>query len=658
MKFDLVSKYKPTGDQPKAIKRLVSNIQDGIKDQILLGVTGSGKTYTIANVIKELNMPAIIIAPNKLLAAQLYNEYKNFFPNNAVEFFVSYYDYYQPEAYISQTDTYIEKDTSINDEIEKLRYSTTSSILTRDDVIIVASVAVTYGIGSPDAYFNNSIFLNKKNKNITRKKIIKKLLDLRYERNDISFLRGTFRIKGENIDIFPVYHDKSAYRLTFFDEELEKITEIDPLTGKKIKDVESTLLFPATHYLSEVDKDTIVNKIKDELKDRIKYFEDNNKLVEAQRIKQRTEYDIEMFSELGYCKGIENYTRYLSNKEENETPYTLFDFFKKDYLVIIDESHITVPQISGMYKGNYARKKNLIDFGFRLPSAYDNRPLNGEEFFTKVPQIIYVSATPGEYEIEQSKSEVIEQLIRPTGIVEPEIEIKPTKNQIDDLYDNIKLEISNNRRVLVTTLTKKLSEEITDYYKSLNLKVEYLHSDIDAIERVEIIRKLRLKEIDVLIGINLLREGLDIPEIGLVAILEADKEGFLRSHRSLIQTMGRAARNSKGRVILYADKVTKSMKSSIEEIDRRREYQKEYNKKNNITPKSITNKVADSLVEYEEKITKIDSKYNFKSIKDIQKEINKLTKKMNAASSEFDFENAILYRDEINKLKEMLVELG
>lgn len=656
MEFKIKSKFKPTGDQPQAIKKLVDNVQSGIKDQILLGVTGSGKTYTIANVIQEVQKPTIILAPNKTLAAQLYNEYKNFFPDNAVEYHVSYYDYYQPEAYISQTDTYIEKDSSINDEIDKMRHSATSAILTRKDVIVVASVSAIYGLGSPQAYKEQSLLIDKKSK---RSSIAKKLLKLRYERNDIAFERGKFRMKGENIDIFPAYQE-TAYRLSFFDEDLEEIYEIEPLTGKKLKKLEYLTIMPATHYLSNFEKESIINPIKEELKERVKFFEDKNMLVEAQRIKQRTEHDLEMISEVGYCKGIENYSRFLTGKKAGEAPYTLFDYFDGDYLVVIDESHITVPQIGGMYNGDRARKQSLVDNGFRLPSAFDNRPLTYDEFFSKIPQAIHVSATPSDKELEMSNGEITELLIRPTGIVEPEITIKPTKNQIDDLYDEIKKQVEKGYRTLVTTLTKKMAEEITEYYKSLNLKIDYMHSDIDTIERVEILRKLRLGEIDVLVGINLLREGLDLPEVGLVAILEADKEGFLRSRRSLIQTMGRAARNMDGQVILYADKETDSMKNAINEVNRRRKVQQEYNKKNNIKPKSVISKISDSLVSYnlEEEKSKKKKEYTFKSTKDIEKEISKLNKKMQEYSKEYNFEKAIECRDEINRLKKILIEIG
>lgn len=657
MEFKLHSKFKPTGDQPQAIKKLSENIEAGIKEQILLGVTGSGKTFTIANVIQNVKKPTIILAPNKTLAAQLYNEYKNFFPENSVEYFVSYYDYYQPEAYISQTDTYIEKDSSINDEIEKLRHAATAAILNRNDVIIVASVSAIYGLGSPEAYREKSIPIDLETTNITRKELIQKLISLRYERNDVLMERGKFRVKGEIIDVYPAYQD-TAYRFTFFDEELEKVTEINTLTGKVIKNLKRVTIRPATHYLSTYEKEEIINEIKEELKTRVEYFENKGMLIEAQRIKQRTEYDMEMINEVGICKGIENYSRYLTGLKEGQPPYTLLDYFPGEYLVVIDESHITVPQIGGMYNGNLARKKNLIDNGFRLPSAYDNRPLTKEEFFEKVPQVIYVSATPADYELEHSGDEIVEQLIRPTGIVEPKIIIKPIKNQIDDLYDEIKNQINLGQRTLVTTLTKKMAEEVTDYFNNLGIKITYLHSDIDTIERVEIIRKLRSGEIDVLVGINLLREGLDMPEVGLVAILEADKEGFLRSRRSLIQTMGRAARNANGQVILYADIETDSIKQSISEIDRRRRKQEAYNKKNNIIPKTVVAKISDSLVDYAV-IEEDDNskKYEFSSISEIEKKIKELEKQMKKYSEEFDFENAIIVRDEIKKLKFLLMEL-
>ena len=657
MDFKLVSKFKPTGDQPVAIDKIVDNVENGISDQILLGVTGSGKTFTVANVIEKLNRPALIMAPNKTLAAQLYNEYKQFFPDNAVEYFVSYYDYYQPEAYVAVTDTYIEKDSSINDEIDKLRHAATAALLNRRDVIIVASVSAIYGLGSPEAYKKRSIPIDLET-GFDRNDLIHRLISLRYERNDIAFERGKFRVKGDIIDLHPSYQD-TGYRFEFFGDDLEEISEINTLTGQKIRDIKRITIMPATHYLSNEDSEEMFNGIKNELNERIKYFEKNHMLLEAQRIKQRTEYDLEMIAEIGYCKGVENYSRYLTGKKQGEAPDTLIDYFPEDLVVFLDESHISVPQINGMYKGDRARKSSLIENGFRLPSAFDNRPLKFEEFFTKIPQVVYISATPGDYELEQSKSEVIEQLVRPTGIVEPEIIIKPTKNQIDDLMDEIKKRTIKNQRVLVTTLTKKMAEELTEYYLEYGMKVKYMHSDIDTLERIEIIRGLRKGEFDVLVGINLLREGLDIPEVSLVAILEADKEGYLRSRRSLIQTMGRAARNVEGKVILYADKTTDSMKVAIDEVNRRREVQEEYNIKNNINPKNIVSEISESIVNYEIiKENEVDEiKNEYKSVKDIEKEIKKLDKEIKTLAEELNFEEAIKRRDKMNKLKQLVMEL-
>lgn len=652
MKFKLCSKFKPTGDQPKAIDFLYTNLKSGIYEQILLGVTGSGKTFTIANVIEKLNRPALILAPNKTLAAQLYNEYKKFFPENAVEYFVSYYDYYQPEAYIPQTDTYIEKDSSINDEIDKLRHAATAALLTRRDVIIVASVSAIYGLGSKEAYRENCLPIDIEI-GISRKKLISRLIELRYERNNVVLERGKFKVKGETIDVLPPYQE-TAYRFTFFDEDLESIYEINHINYNKIRKIKRLTIMPATHYLSILDKQSMFNEIQLELNTRIKYFEENKKLLEAQRIKQRTEYDLEMINEIGYCKGIENYSRYLSGKKSGEAPDTLLDYFPKDYVTFIDESHITVPQIAGMYNGDHARKKVLIENGFRLESAFDNRPLTREEFFKKTKQVVYVSATPSDYELSHAKNEIVEQLIRPTGITEPKIVIRPTKNQIDDLMEEIKKCTEKNQRVLVTTLTKKMAEELTSYYEEYNIKVKYMHSEIDAIKRVEIIKGLRNKEFDVLVGINLLREGLDIPEVSLVAILEADKKGFLRSRRSLIQTMGRAARNIEGKVILYADVLTDSIKEARLEVDRRREYQEKYNKINGIIPYNTSNNDMDSMMikEKEEKIVE-----KFSSVSEINLKINQLEVVMKEYSKNLDFENAIKIRDKIKELKKILMEL-
>ena len=657
MDFKLHSEFSPTGDQPKAIEKIVENLENGITDQILLGVTGSGKTFTVANVIEKINRPALIMAPNKTLAAQLYNEYKNFFPENAVEYFVSYYDYYQPEAYIMATDTYIEKDSSINDEIDKMRHAATAALLNRRDVIIVASVSAIYGLGSPEAYKEKSIPIDVET-GIERDELIKRLISLRYERNDISFERSKFRVKGDILDLYPSYQD-TAYRFEFFGDDLESIFEIHPLTGQKIREVKRLTIMPATHYLTTEDTQKMFLEIKKEMEDRVHEFRAENKLIEAQRIEQRTKYDLEMIEEIGYCKGIENYSKYLTGKNAGEEPDTLIDYFPDDLVVFLDESHISVPQINGMYKGDRARKQSLIENGFRLPSAFDNRPLKFEEFFAKVPQAVYISATPSDYEIEHSKGEIVEQLIRPTGVVEPSIDIRPTENQIDDLMDEIKVRVAKKERVLVTTLTKKMAEELTDYYLDYGIKIKYMHSDIDTIERTEIIRGLRKGEFDVLVGINLLREGLDIPEVSLVAILEADKEGYLRSRRSLIQTMGRAARNVEGSVILYADRMTDSMKEAITEVERRRKIQEQYNKDNGINPKSIKRKIDVALIDYElekeEEVKKVAK--NYKNTKEIEKEVKKMEKKIKELSEELNFEEAIKVRDKMNELKKVLMEL-
>ena len=657
MDFKIHSKFKPTGDQPQAIKKIVENLEDGITDQILLGVTGSGKTFTVANVIEKINRPALIMAPNKTLAAQLYNEYKQFFPENAVEYFVSYYDYYQPEAYIMQTDTYIEKDSSINDEIDKLRHAATAALLNRRDVIIVASVSAIYGLGSPEAYKKRSIPIDVET-GFERNELIKRLISLRYERNDIAFERGKFRVKGDILDLHPSYQD-TGYRFEFFGDDLESISEINTLTGQKIRNIKRITIMPATHYLTNEDTKVMFESIKKEMEERVHFFQKEGKLLEAQRIEQRTKYDLEMIEEIGYCKGVENYSRYLTGKSEGEAPDTLIDYFPEDLVVFLDESHISVPQINGMYKGDRARKKALIDNGFRLPSAYDNRPLKFEEFFEKVPQAVYISATPSDYELEHSNGEVVEQLVRPTGIVEPSIDIRETKNQIDDLMDEIKIRTARKERILVTTLTKKMAEELTDYYLEYGIKVKYMHSDIDTLERTEIIRGLRKGEFDVLVGINLLREGLDIPEVSLVAILEADKEGYLRSRRSLIQTMGRAARNVEGHVILYADRITGSMQEAIDEVNRRREVQEKYNLENNINPKSIVREIAESIVDYEvEKENEANKAIKqYKSEKEVEKEIKKLDKQIKKLAEELNFEEAIKLRDKMNELKKLLIEL-
>ena len=660
--FKLHSKYKPMGDQPRAIEELSGNILKGARDQVLLGVTGSGKTFTMANIIKETGRAALILAPNKTLAAQLYSEFKAFFPENAVEYFVSYYDYYQPEAYIPTTDTYIEKDSSVNDEIDKLRNAATAALINREDVIIVASVSAIYGLGSPETYKKMRIHIDLQT-GIERKELITRLISLRYERNDIAFERGTFRVKGDVIDIYPSYME-TGYRLEFWGDDLEEISEINTLTGQKVrKNIERLAIMPATHYVTEEsDLERIITEIKADLKVQVAKFEDENKLLEAQRIKQRTEYDLEMIREVGYCKGIENYSRYLAGKEPGETPHTLMEYFPKDFIIFIDESHIGVSQIRGMYNGDRSRKETLVANGFRLPSALDNRPLRFEEFKRIAGQTVYVSATPGDYEVEVSDGVISEQLVRPTGIVDPPVTIRPITNQVDDLLEEIRIRSRKKERVLVTTLTKKMAEELTEYYIGFGVRVKYMHSDIDTLERIEIIRGLRRGEFDVLVGINLLREGLDIPEVSLVAILEADKEGFLRSRRSLIQTMGRAARNLEGTVILYADKMTKSMTEAISETDRRRIHQEEYNIENGIDPVSIMRDISEEVLnlDYGIDIGDMDGKNSdmvFTSKGDIEKKIKSLKLEIKSLSEELDFERAIIKRDEMKKLENLLLEL-
>ena len=658
--FKIHSKYSPTGDQPEAIKKITDNINNGVKDQVLLGVTGSGKTFTVANIIEKTQRPALILAPNKTLAAQLYSEYKSFFPNNAVEYFVSYYDYYQPEAYIVTTDTYIEKDSSINDEIEKLRHAATAALMNRRDVIIVASVSAIYGLGSAETYRKMTIPIDRQT-GIDRKELIERLISIRYERNDIAFERGKFRIKGDVIDIYPSYME-TGYRLEYWGDDLEEISEINTLTGQKIrKNLERIVLYPATQYLTaDGDNERILAEIQKDLKIEVEAFEKRGKLLEAQRLKQRTEYDIEMIREIGYCKGIENYSRYLSGKKEGETPDTLLEYFPKDFLIFIDESHISIPQIRGMYNGDRARKTALVENGFRLKAALDNRPLKFEEFRKIADQSVFVSATPGDFEIEVSHGHIAEQLIRPTGILDPVIEVRSTKNQVDDLLEEIRIRADRKERVLVTTLTKKMAEELTEYYLGFGVRVKYMHSDIDTLERIDIIKGLRKGEFDALVGINLLREGLDIPEVSLVAILEADKEGFLRSRRSLVQTIGRAARNIEGRVILYGDIMTDSMKQAIDETNRRRKIQNEYNVYNNIDPKTIVKEISEDLINLDYGLdineTEDKAKKTFTSRKDIEKEIIKLQKQIAKLSKELDFENAIIKRDEMTKLKKLLLD--
>lgn len=655
-KFEIVSDYKPTGDQPKAIEKLVKGIEKNTKFQTLLGVTGSGKTFTVANVIEKVQKPTLIIAHNKTLAAQLASEFKEFFPNNAVEYFVSYYDYYQPEAYVPSSDTYIEKDASINDEIDKLRHSATASLFERKDVIIVASVSCIYGLGDPIDYENLVISL-RPGMEKDRDEIISKLIEIQYDRNDINFTRGTFRVRGDILDIFPASSNENAIRIEFFGDEIDRITEIEALTGKSIGARKHISIFPASHFATSEDKIKMaVEGVEKELKDRLKELEDEGKLLEAQRLKQRTMYDIEMMKEMGFCQGIENYSRHISGRIEGSKPYTLIDYFPEDFLMIIDESHVTIPQVRGMYAGDRSRKQTLVDYGFRLPSALDNRPLQFDEFEKMINQIVFVSATPGPYEYEKSQN-IIEQIIRPTGLLDPIIEVRETKNQIDNLIEEINKRIEKNERVLVTTLTKKMSEDLTDYLKEIGMKVGYLHSDVKTIERMEIIRELRLGKIEVLIGINLLREGLDLPEVSLVAILDADKEGFLRSETSLIQTVGRAARNSEGKVIMYGDRITRSMEKTISETNRRRHIQDDYNKDNGIIPKTIIKGIRDVIeaTEVAEEIAKYESgNITLKEKKKLEKYIKELGKEMKEYAKLLEFERAAEIRDKIDEIKEKI----
>ena len=653
-KFKLVSPYQPLGDQPEAIKRLSDNLKLGIKEQTLLGATGTGKTFTIANVIAEVNKPTLVLAHNKTLAGQLYAELKAFFPENSVEYFISYYDYYQPEAYVPSKDMYIEKDSKINDEIDQMRHAATASILERKDTIIVASVSCIYGIGDPEDYKNSMIVL-RKGQTISRIALQEKLIDCQFIRSNIEFDRGMFRVKGDIVDILPTYESTEGIRVTFFDDEIERIAIFDTVTNKVIKVVNLITIFPATHFvMNQEKKDEALRRIEEELNERIKFFEENGKPLEAERISQRTRYDLEMLQEVGSCSGIENYSRHLSLREEGETPSVLIDFFGDDYLLIVDESHVTLPQVRGMYNGDRSRKQTLVDYGFRLPSALDNRPLNFEEFENKINQVIYVSATPGEYELTRS-SEVIEQIIRPTGLLDPIVEVRPTKNQIDRILEDIKQQIKNNERTLITTLTIKMSEDLTSYLKEVGIKVAYLHSEIKALERLEIIRKLRQGVYDVIVGINLLREGLDIPEVSLICILDADKEGFLRSERSLIQTIGRAARNANGRVIMYADNMTDSMKKAIDETNRRRKIQNEYNIKNNITPKTIIKEIGEVItLTSEDKVENVVLDVEtYKQMTPYQKKkvIEQLEKQMKEAAKNLNFEEAMALRDLIFELK-------
>ena len=650
--FKLHSEYKPTGDQPEAIEYLSNGIKQGKKYQTLLGVTGSGKTFTMANVIQQVQKPTLVLAHNKTLAGQLYSEFKEFFPENHVEYFVSYYDYYQPESYIPSSDTYIEKDASINDEIDKLRHSATASLFESKDVIIVSSVSCIYGLGDPIDYENMIISL-RPGMQKSRDEVLKKLVKMQYTRNEIDFKRGTFRAKGDIVEIYPSDQSETAVRVEFWGDEIEKISEINPLTGKAIGTRTHIMIFPNSHYVTTKEKmDRAIGTIEEELEERIKFFKEQGKLIEAQRIEERTNFDIEMMKETGFCQGIENYSRHISGREPGSPPFTLFDYFPKDFLLLIDESHATIPQVRAMYNGDKARKDSLVNYGFRLPSAYDNRPLTFKEFEERINQVVFVSATPAEYEKEHSKDNVVEQIIRPTGLLDPKIEVKPIENQIDDLIEQIRERTERNERVLVTTLTKKMAEDLTDYLKNVDIKVNYMHSDIKALERMEIIRNLRLGEFDVLVGINLLREGLDIPEVSLVAILDADKEGFLRSERSLIQTIGRAARNTNGKVIMYADELTESMEKAISETNRRREIQLKYNEEHGITPKTINKSVRDTIKATV--LEDVSSEYDIKKDENIEEIITKLTDEMLKCASKMEFEKAAELRDKIKELQDLV----
>jgi excinuclease ABC subunit B len=654
--FKLVADFQPQGDQPQAIDKLVKGLQANRRHQVLLGVTGSGKTFTMANVIARANKPALVIAPNKTLAAQLYNEFRELFPENAVRYFVSYYDYYQPEAYVPSTDTYIEKDASINDEIDKLRHSATKALLERRDTLIVASVSCIYGLGSPEAYFEMMVYLEE-GMIINRDQMLRKLVDIQYQRSDYDFHRGTFRVRGDIVEVFPAYEDRSALRIELFDETIESISEIDPIRGKILRRVDKATIYPASHYVTGEDRmKKAVLGIRHELKDRLAELRGQHKLLEAQRLEQRTLYDLELLEEMGFCPGIENYSRHLTGRQPGEPPPTLLSYFPSDFLLFIDESHVTVPQVGGMYRGDRSRKETLVEYGFRLPSALDNRPLNFDEFVSMLNQTIYVSATPANYELERSERSVVEQLIRPTGLMDPAIVVRPARTQVDDLLDEIRKRVERKERVLVTTLTKRMAEDLTEYYQDLNVKVRYLHSDIETIERVEIIRQLRMGQFDVLVGINLLREGLDLPEVSLVAILDADKEGFLRSDRSLIQTIGRAARNVYGTVILYADAITDSMKRAIEETERRRRLQGAFNRKHGITPQSIIKALGSPLIKiYDADYVDIPvaaepaAKYG---AAELPRLIRKLQKEMREAAQRLEFETAAELRDRIRKLQE------
>ncbi len=657
--FKIVSEYSPKGDQPKAIEVLSSGITSGKKHQVLLGVTGSGKTFTMANVIANVGKPTLVIAPNKTLAAQLYSEFRSLFPESAVEYFVSYYDYYQPEAYIPSSDTYIQKDSSINDMIDKLRHSATRSVLTRRDVIVVASVSCIFGLGAPEDYLAMRVDIDK-NMELDRDRFLHDLVSMHYERNDIDFFRGSFRVRGDRVEIFPAYEEDKAVRVNFFGDEVESISEIDPLKGSILNKLNGTTIFPASHYVTQkMTLQRAIETILPELKERIAYFRNENKYIEAQRIEERTNFDIEMMQEIGYCNGIENYSRHLTGRAPGEPPPTLLDYFPSDFLLFIDESHISVPQLHGMYKGDRSRKETLINYGFRLPSALDNRPLKFEEFEIRLSQVIYVSATPADFELEKGKDSLVQLIVRPTGLVDPPIAIRRAENQVDDLYEEIVSCVKKNERVLVTTLTKRMAEDLTEYYSDLGIKVSYLHSDIGTLERMEIIRDLRTGKFDVLVGINLLREGLDIPEVSLVAILDADKEGFLRSARSLIQTCGRAARNINGRIIMYCDTVTNSMRNAIDETNRRRNIQESFNKKYNITPAGIEKAITRVFEQASEsptvadKVSETISRY--RSLDNLDEIISNLEKEMESAARELEFEKAAELRDRIRDIKQKII---
>ncbi|HTY22979.1 MAG TPA: excinuclease ABC subunit UvrB [Desulfomonilaceae bacterium] len=662
--FKIVSDFVPRGDQPAAIEDLSAGVEKGQKHQVLMGVTGSGKTYTMANIIERSGKTSLILAPNKTLAAQLFNEFKVLFPENAVEYFVSYYDYYQPEAYIPQTDTYIEKDSSINETIDKMRHSATRSLLERRDVIIIASVSCIYGLGSPEAYQNMLVHLISKAET-DRDEVLKKLVEIQYERNDIDFHRGTFRVRGDVVEVFPAYEESVAVRIEFFGDTVDAMYEIDPLRGQVIRALDRAAIYPASHYVTERSRLLqSVDMILDEMKERVEFFRSRNKLIEAQRIEERTRFDMEMLKEMGYCNGIENYSRYLTGRNAGEPPPTLLEYFPKDSLFFIDESHVGMPQVQGMFRGDRSRKQNLVDYGFRLPSALDNRPLTFEEFEGHVSQVIYVSATPGPYELDKAQGRVIQQVIRPTGLMDPVIELRPASDQVDDLLHEIQRNVEKDQRVLVTTLTKKMAEDLTEYYGALGVRVKYLHSEIKTIERMEIIRDLRLGEFDVLIGINLLREGLDIPEVSLVAILDADKEGFLRSQRSLMQTAGRASRNVDGRVILYADVVTESIKKTVDETNRRRVLQMEFNRENNITPETIRKSINDILSSLAEQdyvtieVEEEEPELSAIPVERISREIEKLTAQMFEAARDLEFEKAAELRDRIRALEQRQIKYG